>query len=172
MRPLQTSGGRCARDQIRPGSREGSMNRCRRAPRFLVVTLGVLAAAPIVMSARPADALFRYFSRKNLAHELEADPEKWIDKDVVVTDEICYVWPENAETDTADGTKYVRFDTTYFRCAIDASKDHKYVDGLWEDAKNCCKDLLAKIEDVNEQQRTRKKSETDAAKERRELCDQ
>src|SRR5437870_6771982 len=100
------------------------MSRRSGSSRMTAVALAVLAAAPILVSTKRADALFRYFTRKNLVHALESEPDKWVDSDVAVTDELVYVWPENAEADTdqVNGTKCVRFDTLHFRCAIDASK--------------------------------------------------
>jgi hypothetical protein len=139
--------------------------------RFFALGLAVLAAAPVLVATRRADALYRYYSRKNLAHALEFEPEKWIDSDVTVTDELAFVFPENAEADSdkVNGTKCIRFDTFYFRCAIDASKPHEHLDKTWEEAKAGIKDILGKIEDVNEQARLRKLDQGAAATQRKAL---
>jgi hypothetical protein len=139
--------------------------------RASALALGVISALPILISTRRAEAVFRYFTRKDLAHGLATEPDKWVDQDVTVTDELAYVFPDNpeADTDQAGGTKCVRFDTVHFRCAVDTGKKGDYLDACWEEAKKGCKDILVAIDEVNEAVRKRTKSESDADKERREL---
>jgi len=137
------------------------------------VFLAAIVAAPCFVAARRADAFFRYMTRKNLIHELEANPDKWVDQDVTVTDELAYVFPADPagelDTEKTQGTKCTRFDTVYFRCAIDTAKKGDYLDAIWADASKGAKEILDKLEEINDQQRKKGKGEADAEKERREL---
>ena len=141
--------------------------------RLSAVVLAALAGAPCLLVARKAEAFFRYFTRKNLAHALESDPDKWVDQDVTVTDELAYVFPAdpNGELDTekTQGTKCVRFDTAYFRCAIDDSKKGDYLPAIWAEASAGNKDILDQLQALNESVRQREKSDADVEKSRREL---
>src|SRR5581483_11188996 len=111
----------------------------------------------VILAARRAEAFFRYFTRKNLAHALESDPEKWLEQDVTVTDELAYVFPAdpNGELDTekTQRTKCVRFDTFYFRCAVPADKKGDYLESIWADAQKGQKDILDEIQAVNADER-------------------
>ncbi|MEZ0231004.1 MAG: hypothetical protein ACAI25_20470, partial [Planctomycetota bacterium] len=114
---------------------------------------------------------FRYFTRKNLQHALDADPEKWIDQDVTVTDELAYVFPTDPkgelDTEKTQGTKHVRFDTVYFRCAIPDAKKGDYLEAIWADAVKGCKDILDEIQAVNADERLLKDRKMDKHEEKR-----
>ncbi len=137
------------------------------------VLLAAVVATPCLLVARRADAFFRYMTRKNLIHELETNPDKWLDQDVTVTDELAYVFPADPanelDQEKVQGTKCTRFDTAYFRCAIDNAKKGEYLDQIWADAAKGAKEILDKLEAINEDQRKKSKNEGDAEKERREL---
>ena len=129
--------------------------------RLSAVALAAICASPALFFAREADALFRYFSRKNLAHHLATEPDKWVDTDITVTDELCYVFPSNPDTDKDRGSKAtcVKFDTVYFRCAIPSDKKGDYLDKIWDEAQKGAKDIVDEIEAVNQEQRKRTKGE-------------
>jgi hypothetical protein len=127
--------------------------------RLSAVLLAALVASPVLLLARRAEAFFRYFTRKNLLHALENDPEKWLDQDVTVTDELAYVFPGDPkgelDTEKTQGTKCVRFDTFTFRCAIPETKKGDYLESIWADAQKGCKDILDEIQAVNADERLR-----------------
>jgi hypothetical protein len=137
------------------------------------VFLALLTAAPCLLVARRAEAFFRYWTRKSLASELETNPDKWVDQDVTVTDELAYVFPADPagelDTEKTQGTKCVRFDTVYFRCAIDDSKKGDYLEQIWAEASKGQKDVLDKLQALNEAVRKRTKGESEAEKERKDL---
>jgi hypothetical protein len=145
--------------------------RRRRVARIPLVVLAAGAALPFVGPLRQAEALYRYFSRKNLAHALATEPDKWVNTDVTVTDELAFVWNSNPALDTEvkSKTAHVRFDTYYFRCAIDPAKKGEYLDKIWEIAKANAKDIVEKIQAVNEQERQRKLDHTAADTQRKAL---
>jgi hypothetical protein len=147
------------------------MRRRARAARFPLFALALGTLLPFVGPLREADALFRYFSRKNLAHALAAEPDKWVDTDVTVTDELCFVWPANPLLDTDQKSKanFVRFDTTYFRCAIDQGKKGDYLDACWDGAQKNCKDILDEITKVCDDARKRTISQDQAKTQLKEL---
>ncbi len=132
---------------------------------LLVVLAGVVCA---LVLPRSAEALYRYFSRQDLARDLETEPDKWLDQDVTFTDELCFVWPAGA-SDTLDGAKHLKLDTLYFRCAVPEDKKGDYLDAIWEEAKKGVKDILERIEDVNEKYRKGELNEADATKQRHSL---
>jgi hypothetical protein len=136
---------------------------------LLAIALG--GALPLVGPLRQADAVWRYFSRKNLATALATDPDKWVDADITVTDELAFVYPANPELDTEQKSKaqYVRFDTYYFHCAVETSKKGEYLDQIWSTAQNTCKDILEKIQKVNDDERKRAIQHDQAEKARHDL---
>jgi hypothetical protein len=137
------------------------------------VLLAAVVATPCLLVARRADAFFRYMTRKHLLEEITSNPDKWVDQDVTVTDELAYVFPADPtnelDQEKVQGVKCTRFDTTYFRCAIDNAKKGEYLDQIWADAAKGAKDILDKLEEINDGVRKRTKNEGDAEKERREL---
>lgn len=141
--------------------------------RLSAVLLAAVTAAPCLVVARRADAWFRYFTRKNLAHELATNPDKWVDQDVTVTDELAYVFPADAggelDTEKTAGTKCVRFDTVHFRCAVDVAKKGEYLEQIWAEASKGNKEILDKLADLIEAARKHTKTDADIEKERRDL---
>lgn len=133
------------------------------------VVLALAAAAALVagLAPRTAEAIYRYFSRQALAIELDQDADKWLDQDVTVTDELVFVW-KPGPNDTADGTQYVKFDTLYFRCAVTPDKK-AHLDALWETTQKNAKDILEKIEDLNDKARTGAVAAAQAETQRKEL---
>lgn len=123
------------------------MRRRPRAAGLPLASLVVGAMLPFVGPAQKADALFRYFARKDLAQALAAEPDKWAETDVTVTDELAFVWATDKERDTDQKSKavYTRFDTVYFSCAVEASKKGDYLDPLWETTKGNLKDVLDEL---------------------------
>jgi hypothetical protein len=138
--------------------------RNRRVALFLGLSLVVSGA----LLARRADAIYRYFSRQSLAWDLENDPDKWLDQDVTVTDELVFVWPQGP-TDSADNTPHLKFDTLYFRCAVPTSAKGDHLEAVWEEAKKGAKDIIDRIEEVNDKQRKREISDKDADDKRKAL---
>jgi len=140
--------------------------------RLSAVFLAAVAAAPCLLVAKRADAFFRYMTRKNLSHELEKNPDKWVDTDVTVTDELAYVWPADPagelDTEKPAGTKCVRFDTVYFRCAVDVGKKGDYLEKIWEDTTKNCKDILDEIQGINADERAKERKMTNHAQLRKD----
>ncbi len=141
--------------------------------RLSTVLLAALAASPILLIASDAQAFFRYFTRKNLQHALEADPEKWIDQDVTVTDELAYVFPADGKNENdiekTAGVKHIRFDTVTFRCAVPESKKGDYLESIWADSVKGCKDILDEIQAVNADERSKERKLDKHAEKRKEL---
>ncbi|HZU96431.1 MAG TPA: hypothetical protein VFF73_07065 [Planctomycetota bacterium] len=140
--------------------------------RLSAVILAAIAAAPCLLAAKRAEAFFRYMTRKNLSHELEKNPDKWVDTDVTVTDELAYVWPADPagelDTEKTQGTKCVRFDTVYFRCAVDVGKKGDYLEKIWEDTTKNCKDILDEIQGINADERAKERKMSNHAQLRKD----
>src|SRR5205807_9792274 len=102
----------CAREAFAGGV--GQLRRVRPS-QLSAVVLACLVAAPVLVHARRADALFRYWTRQNLARALASEPDKWVDTDVTVPDALGFVYPDDPagelDKERASGTKVVRFDT-------------------------------------------------------------
>ena len=129
-----------------------------------------VAALALVVLAQPAHALYLFYMRKDLAFLIHKQPKDVMDKPIVVTDELCVLWPEvQQRKDQLGGSKHVLFDTTYFRCAVPSDKMGTHLEAIQADARKGYEEVTKQIEDVNERVRKRELSREQAAQEKRKL---
>jgi hypothetical protein len=151
---------------MRPSSSRSQL--LRWWPVFLASALVAVALGSKTTQAQ--DVVYLFYMRKDLAHHLEHSPEKVVGKKVVVTDELTVIWPEvQQRKNVLDGEDFVLFDTTYFQCAVPTSSMGKHLQSIFDDAQRGYREATKKIEEVNEQQRTREISASQANDARREL---
>lgn len=143
-----------------------------RVPQGLVrrglVCAGALALG--FLAAQPADALYLFYMRKDLAYALKKQPKTVINKQVVVTDEMTVMWPEvQQRKDRLKGTKYVLFDTTYFRCAVPSDKMGSHLESIADDARKGYGEIITEIEAINTKVQKGEMAREAASKERTRL---
>jgi hypothetical protein len=135
--------------------------------RALPLALAILAVG---LAASPAQALYLFFMRRDLAHAIQHEPDSVVDKQVCFTDELCVIWPAvQQRPDSLGGTQYVLFDTTNFHCAIPRDNIGTHLNECWSDAQKGYGDALKKLQDINDQVHARQLSQADAETQRREL---
>ncbi|MBL4847572.1 MAG: hypothetical protein JKY65_18800 [Planctomycetes bacterium] len=113
-----------------------------------LICAGALALG--FLAAQPADALYLFYMRKDLAYLLKKQPKTVIGKKIVVTDEMTVIWPEvQQRKDRLKGTKYVLFDTTYFRCAVPSDKMGSHLESIADDARKGYGAIIEEVEALN-----------------------
>ena len=79
-----------------------------RAKRFL--TIGAVATAFVLAAARPAQAIYLFYMREDLAIALAQNPESLVGKQVVFTDELVALWaPATERPNRLGGEQYALF---------------------------------------------------------------
>ncbi len=130
---------------------------------------GALVAL-LTLTAWAEDAVYHFYLRKDLELLVENEPDKIVGQQVVFTDELTVIWPEVAERpNEVDDERYVLFDTTDFHCAVPEEKLETHLQSIADDARRGYGDITKEIEDINEQERTRKISTSQATEARRNL---
>jgi hypothetical protein len=144
-----------------------------RSPMTLSIRRASALAVAIVAlgaAASPAQALYLFFMRRDLAHAIQHDPDTVIDKQVCFTDELCVIWPEvQQRPNTLGGVQHVLFDTTNFHCAIPRDRIETHLNECWADAQRGYGEALKKLQEINDQVHARQMSQSDADTKRTEL---
>jgi len=136
--------------------------------RRALICAGALVLGALM--AQPADALYLFYMRKDLAYLLKKQPKTVIGKQIVVTDEMTVMWPEvQQRKDRLNGTKYVLFDTTYFRCAVPSDKIGSHLQSISDDAMKGYGEVIDEVEAINTKVQKGEMAREAAAKERSKL---
>ncbi|MDC3379358.1 hypothetical protein OAX78_03655 [Planctomycetota bacterium] len=117
-----------------------------------------------------AQALYLFYMRRDLAHELAQNPDDLVGKKVVFTDELVILWErDSARPETINGRRYILFDTEYFHCALPADRLETHLTSISDDSKAGYQEILNRLEAVNASESSREISASEAVERRANL---
>jgi len=132
--------------------------------------LASAAVLSVLGTTRGEDAAYLFYMRRELEHLVQNEPQKVVGQKVVFTDELVVLWPDvQQRKNKLEGKQFALFDTALFSCAVPTTAMGDHLGSIWQDAQKGYQEALTKIEEVNEQERTRQISSSQANDMRREL---